>query len=197
MKDPTATVCTARLRLRRFTAADLDLMYRLQGDPQVMRYAGGARTREQVAEMLDERVLRYYDEHPGLGTWATVLDDGTCVGLHLLNHIYGEVHIQVGYLLFPEHWGKGYATEMCRAVLRYGFAELGLRQITAITDLPNVASQRVLLKAGLHRKGERVLPHPRYADCGPLAWFERDAAEWLTTEHDRGWGLTTAPPPET
>ena len=41
------------------------------------------------------------------------------------------------------------------------------------------ASQRVLLKAGLHRNGERAFAHPAYAPQGPLAWFERDAGEWL------------------
>src|SRR5207244_52271 len=102
-----------------------------------------------------------------------------CIGLHLLNHIQGESFIQVGYLLFPEYWGKGYATEMARAVVRYGYTELKLPQIVAITDLGNTDSQRVLLKIGLHRKGERALPHPAYAKGGPLAWFERDAADWL------------------
>lgn len=49
---------------------------------------------------------------------------------------------------------------MCRAVLRYGFAELKLPQIVVITDRDNVDWQHVLHKAGLHRNGERALPHP-------------------------------------
>ena len=60
-----------------------------------------------------------------------------------------------------------------------------LPQIVAITDLPHVMSQKVLLKSGLHRKGERNLPHPAYAAANPLTWFERDAADWLKDDAAR------------
>jgi RimJ/RimL family protein N-acetyltransferase len=183
MRHPTDSIQTERLALRRFTPQDLDPLSRLYSDPEVTRYIGGLKTREQAAEMLHDRILAYYDQHPGLGVWATEeRAGGAFIGIHLLNHIHGEPDIQVGYVLSREHWGRGYATEMCVALLRYGFAELGLPRIVAITDRPNVASQRVLIKAGLHRNGERTLPHPHYASCNPLAWFERDAADWLA-EH--------------
>jgi RimJ/RimL family protein N-acetyltransferase len=183
MKNAPPLPTTQRLALRRFTPDDLDLLDRLNGDPRVMRYAGGPKTRTQIAEMLKVRILDYYEQHQGLGSWATIeRATGECVGLHLLNNIHGESHIQVGYLLFPQHWGRGYATEMCVALLRYGFAEVGLEQIVAITDHGNVESQRVLLKAGLERHGERSFPHPNYAGQGPLAWFERDGGAWLA-EH--------------
>lgn len=179
MQDPHDSLTTERLALRRFTMDDLDLLVRLHTDIRVMRHAGGLLTREQSLEVLRERTVDYYEQHPGLGVWATIeRSSGECVGLHLLNNIRGETDIQVGYLLYPEYWGRGYATEMAVRVLRYGFETLGLPQIAAITDLENLASQRVLLKAGLLRKGERSLAHPAYQP-GPLAWFERDAADWL------------------
>lgn len=173
---------TQRLTLRRFTIDDLDLHCALTSDPEVMRYVGGVKTRAETEDMLRTRILAYYDENPGLGVWATVEKaTGACVGMHLINHIHGESLIQVGYTLFPRYWGRGYATEMTVGVLRYGFATLRLPQINAITDFPNTVSQRVLMKSGLHRKGERSFAHPRYAD-GPYAWFERTAADWLA-EH--------------
>lgn len=183
MRHADDTLTTARLRLRRFTEADLDELARLHADPAVMRWAGGTRTREQTWEILQERVLAYYDQHPGLGVWA--LEDratGCFIGLHLLNYIRGESYVQVGYRLLPAHWGRGYATEMCVAVLRYGFEVLALPQIVAITDQPNVASQRVLLKAGLRRNGERAFAHPAYVDAGLLAWFEADREPWLAAQ---------------
>jgi RimJ/RimL family protein N-acetyltransferase len=105
-------------------------------------------------------------------------------GFQDLNHIQGEIDIQVGYALFTEFWGRGYATEMAVALLRYGYATLSLPQIVAITNLQNTASQRVLLKAGLERRGERAFAHPAYADQGPMAWFESEREAWMTA-HQR------------
>ena len=60
----------------------------------------------------------------GLGIWATIeRASGAPIGLHLINHIRGETDIQVGYLLYPEFWGKGYATEGARAALRSQLAD--------------------------------------------------------------------------
>lgn len=173
---------TARLKLRRFTPADEALLYRLNSDATVMRYLGGPMTAEANRSTLENRILRYYGEHPGLGVWATLTrDEGRCIGFHLLNHVMGETTIQVGYRLFEADWGRGYATEMTVALLRYGFADLGLETIAANADLGNLDSQKVLLKSGLHRKGEVRLMHPAYAAYapGPVAHFERQAGDWL------------------
>jgi len=113
------------LSLRRLTRDYLDLLDRLNSDPQVMRYLGGPKDRAKSEAMLNERIL----------------------------------------VLFPQHWGRGYATEMAIALLRYGYTVLGLPLIVAIADLPNAESQGVLLKAGLQRKGERTFPD---LTCGSL-----------------------------
>lgn len=171
---------SARLYLRRFTPGDLPLLTALNADPLVMRWLGGVMTPEQSAELLRGRIIGYYDEHPGLGIWATVRrDSGECIGFHLLNNIHGEEQIQVGYRLFPQHWGKGYATEMTEALLHYAFRDLGLPTVAAITALDNHASQNVLLKAGLPRLADRGFPHPVYAPYGPMAYFERSVSDWL------------------
>jgi RimJ/RimL family protein N-acetyltransferase len=174
---------TDRLILRRFTSDEGALLARLHLDPRVMRYAGGVQTAEQSRAMFEQRVLAYYDANPGLGVWATIeRASGECIGLHLINHIQGESDIQVGYLLYPEYWGKGYATEGARAALRYAYGELRLPRIVAITDLANVESQHVLEKCGLRREGERALSHPSYAAAGPLAWFVSERDEWLAAQ---------------
>lgn len=170
---------TGRLGLRRFTPADLDWLAALYSDADVARHLGGVKSRSESQAFLDTRILDYYDEHPGLGIWVTVeRPTGARVGFHLLNHIRGESIIQVGYALEKSAWGAGFATEMAEAVLRYGFLDLKLPRIAGMTDLNNHASQRVLLKIGLERRGERAFPHPDYASAGPMAWFERDRQDW-------------------
>lgn len=179
-------LASARLVLRRYTAADLPALIALNADPEVMRWLGGPATADDSAQMLQTRILAYYDQHPGLGVWATIeRDSGAHVGFHLLNHVQGESLIQVGYRLHRRYWGLGYATEMTRALLRYGYTRLGLPLLMANTHLDNRASQHVLLKCGLRRRGERCFPHPAYAAFGPLAYFERRAADWLAEQTPR------------
>ena len=185
MTHPDDTLVTERLALRRFTLDDLGLLDRLGRDPRVMQYLGGVKDRATTETMLRERILAYYERHPGLGIWATTeRATGRCLGFHVLNHIQGESDIQVGYALFVDAWGKGYATEMAVALLCYGFATLQLPVIVAITNLDNAVSQRVLQKAGLRREGERRFAHPAYADQGPMAWFEADRTAWLAHRHE-------------
>jgi RimJ/RimL family protein N-acetyltransferase len=180
MKDAGAGLSTQRLTLRRFTAADFEWFHGLNGDPVVKRLMGGPATREGSAAMFRDRVLDYYEAHPGLGIWQTLLrDGGAAIGFHLLNNIQGESDIQVGYMLAQRYWGRGYATEMTLALIRYGLVDRGLPKMAAFTNLANVPSQRVLLKCGLRRNGERSFAHPAYAKDNPYAWFERDAAGWL------------------
>jgi RimJ/RimL family protein N-acetyltransferase len=55
--------------------------------------------------------------------------------------------------LRPEAWGRGYATEGARIVVRHAFDELELDRLIGVTHPDNVASQRVLMKAGLADAG--------------------------------------------
>ncbi len=171
---------TPRLSLRHITVDDLDWFIDLYSDPDITRYLGGTRSRAQIEQMMRDRILRYYEEYPGLGIWMTVeRATGASIGFQLLNTIQGESIIQVGFTLHKSAWGRGYATEMAAAVLRYGFVDLNLPRIVGMADRANVASQRVLARIGLHRNGERAFSHQAYAAQGPLAWFERDRDEWL------------------
>ena len=181
---------TPRLGLRRFTLDDLDWFAALSADAEVARYLGGPRDRQAAEDMFEARVLRYYDEHPGLGIWVTVeRETGRRVGYHLLNNIQGESMIQVGYTLGKDAWGLGYATEMASAVVRYGFVDLHIPCINGIASLANHPSQRVLEKIGLRRRGERTVPHPAYAAEGPMAWFDRTAEDWIAQHAGRAQGV--------
>jgi [ribosomal protein S5]-alanine N-acetyltransferase len=171
---------TDRLALRRFTPGDYHWLVALYQDAEVMKYGGGVKTPEQVKAVMRERILDYYDAYPGLGVWQTVdRATGAPLGFHVLNNIQGETIIQIGYFLVKSAWGRGYATEMARALLRYGFIQLRLPSISGMAERDNVASHRVLRKIGLRRNGERAFPHPAYAHAGPMAWFEREAADWV------------------
>ena len=148
---PRAWCVTKRLALSEITPADGNELYELDADPRVMRYIGSGRvsTRAQIDEAL-QRIPRAYALYPGLGTWrATRRDDGDFVGWFALKYIPGTSQVEVGYRLRFGAWGRGFATEGARALVRHGFDALGLYRILGVTHPDNAASQRVLVKAGL------------------------------------------------
>lgn len=146
---------TARLTLRRLTEADVDNLFALDSDPAVMRFlSGGAPTpREVIAREILPRFLGYYERYAGMyGVWAAIEKaSGDFVGWFSFHPqddgTPGEAAL--GYRLRRSAWGKGYATEGARALIRKGFTELGAARVIAATYQDNLASRRVMEKAGL------------------------------------------------
>lgn len=66
---------------------------------------------------------------------------------------HGTQEIELGYRFARKHWGKGYATEITKAALQYGFQKLGFSEIIAMTDPQNLASQKILNKIGFTKRG--------------------------------------------
>jgi RimJ/RimL family protein N-acetyltransferase len=152
---PPPWLQTLRLDLREFVASDFDDVYRLDRDPRVMRYItnGKPSTRSHVATVM-RRIRRNYRRYPGLGTWrASRRDTGAFIGWFSLKYIPRTVEVEVGYRLLRVAWGLGFATEGARELVRYGFEDVGLYRIIGITHPGNIASQRVLMKAGLAPAG--------------------------------------------
>lgn len=149
---------TDRLCLRRLSAGDLGWLTALHGDAAVMRYIDGGRPvpAEVVATVL-AGVLAEHERLPaGLGSFAAVpRAGGTPLGWLALRppSSTGIEHeqdaIEVGYRLFPSAWGLGYATEGVRALIRHAFTAVGVPRVVATTMTVNIASRRVLEKAGL------------------------------------------------
>jgi RimJ/RimL family protein N-acetyltransferase len=145
---------TERLVLRRFTEEDADNLFHLDNDPDVMRFlSGGTPTPRDVIETdILPRFLRSDDGFPGFGFWAAIdkatgdflgwfsfrASDAACTG-----------EVRLGFRLRKDAWAQGYATEGARALIRLGFAELGVQRVVATTYQDNLASRRVMEKAGM------------------------------------------------
>src|ERR687893_2778240 len=145
---------TERLALRRFTEADLDNLFDLDGDPEVMRFLTGGKPtpREAIRNETLPRILRYYERFAGLGFWAVIeKSTGDFLGWFEFRPPEGggPDEVELGYRLRESAWGKGYATEGARALIRKGFTELGVRRVVAQAMAVNSASRRVMEKAGL------------------------------------------------
>lgn len=149
-----AYLTTARLLLRRFTAADVEALVELDSDPAVMRYITGGRPtpRERITEETLPAFLAYYTRTPAFGYWAAhERSTGAFVGWFHLRPRRGAAtdDPELGYRLRRSAWGKGYATEGSQALIEKAFAELGARRVYAETMAVNAASRRVMEKAGL------------------------------------------------
>jgi RimJ/RimL family protein N-acetyltransferase len=145
---------TDRLVLRRFTADDLDDLVELDSDPEVTRYLTRALpVREKVAGAVIPGIVRYYEDHPGFGTWAAVEKaTGAFIGwFHLRPAQDGgrEEEPELGYRFHKAAWGKGYATEGSRALIERAFTQMHARRVFAVTMKINAGSRRVMEKTGL------------------------------------------------
>ena len=146
---------TERLTLRRFAADDADLLIELDSDPAVMRYlTGGEPTAPEVVRERDlPSILGEYERWGGtFGVFAAhELDSGGFIGWFCLRPERGGPadEVELGYRLRREAWGKGYATEGSRALLRRAFAELDVRLVCGATMSGNVSSQKVMEKVGM------------------------------------------------
>ena len=141
---------TDRLRVRTINNQDHERFFLLQGDPAVMRFIRPIKTREESDKALNEMLASGEPEEGG--RWMVEeKDSNRFVGtLAIIPVPYDTTKIQLGYALVPGFWGKGYATELAIAGLDYFWKHSDRNEIYAITEVPNIASQKVLLKAGFH-----------------------------------------------
>jgi ribosomal-protein-alanine N-acetyltransferase len=132
------------------TAAHWLDLRRMDENEQFMALLGGLRDKAGTVAYL-EMNMKHWADH-GFGMWM-LRDAATLavIGRAILRHldVEGVDEVEVGYGIMPECWGRGLATEIAEACVRIGFEQLQLPSLVAITTAPNLASQRVMTKAGL------------------------------------------------
>lgn len=153
MKDHRIGPTTARLELRQMSPDDAEAFFRIQTDPQVMRY-----THETPPGSVEE-LRRFMVEYPdfdrvGYGRWGCYLKEtGELIGFSGLKFVEELDATDLGYRFLPRYWGQGLATEAGVASLRHGFEEIGLERIDGFVLPDNAGSIRVLEKVGMQRDG--------------------------------------------
>lgn len=161
---------TDRLVLRQRTLEDMADLMAMDSDPEVTRYISGLAADFHEPDTVRDRILKTHE--PGLGTWTIEYRTGAgaYAGAIALVPLDGGPEIEIGYRLPRPLWGKGIASEAVQCVLHHGFETVGLERIVAVTDMRNLASQRVLVKCGMRHAGWR----DAYGDRLMLFAIERD-----------------------
>lgn len=143
---------TDRLLLRTLAEEDLDAVLDFWGDEEVMKYCGGAGSRER-----EERALKFYinlQNERGYSPYAVILkENAELIGVCGFNPPYDHEYMELMYHFAKKYWGKGFATEAGIACVNYAREYLNAEKIVAYIDPNNQASEKVLTKLGFIYQG--------------------------------------------
>jgi [ribosomal protein S5]-alanine N-acetyltransferase len=163
---------TERLHLRPFRPGDEAAIHAVYADPEVMRFVGHGAHRTSAETAAALRTYGDVLERHGYSFLAVterasgaLIGDG---GLHPLAGIGPDV--ELGYTLARRAWGRGYATELGRALIQYAFTVLRVPRVVAQVEPANAASRHVLAKLGMSERETRIAygrPHLLYSVENP------------------------------
>lgn len=147
---PLTVFVTERLAVRHWHDGDLADLVGVYGDADAMRWVGEGRALTTAECLRWIEVTRENIRRRGYGMFAMTLRHApVVVGFCGLVHPGGQPLAEVKYALHRAHWGRGYATEAVAGLLSHGARAHGLGHVVATAAPANLASHRVLLKAGL------------------------------------------------
>ena len=157
--------------MRPWCSSDREPFARLNADPRVMEHFPSPLSREE-SDALADRIDGHIAEH-GWGLWAVEIPGlagfAGYIGLAVPRFTaHFTPCTEIGWRLAAEWWGRGYATEGARAVLRFAFSDLGLREVVSFTTVSNEASQRVMKRIGMTRNPADDFDHPGLPPDHPL-----------------------------
>lgn len=184
MPPPTYPIETDRLRLRPYSAADVDDLFAMHSREDVVRYLyWEVRDREQVAAMLERRQTRTALEQEGdaLILAVELKESGRVIGDVLLQWTSEERRQgEIGFIFHPDFHGRGYASEAALVMLRLGFDELDLHRIVGRCEAGNVDSTRLMERLGMRQEAhfrENEFVKGRWDDELVFAMLHREWAE--------------------
>lgn len=167
---------TERAILRPFVPADYEAVYAFGSHPEVNRYTGDIviQSPEEAEKLIRKIWLNDYQTY-GYGRWATIYKaDQRLIGFAGLKYLPEIDETDIGYRFLPEYWGQGLATEVSKAIIRYGFEVLKLPRIIGIAMPENIASSRVLEKIGLQFDREDGY----MGDNGKYLWYKVERSDF-------------------
>jgi RimJ/RimL family protein N-acetyltransferase len=166
---------TSRLSLRLVQESDRADLHALEQDQEVMRYLNGGKPTPEAGGPADFLMPR--GSEPDVWV-AFEKPGGKFVGWFIL-HATGPGAGELGYRLRRDVWGRGLATEGCRALIAKGFEEFGLERIYASTMAVNLPSRRVM-----ERLGMRHVRTVHFNFTNPLPGSEQGDVEYEITRNE-------------
>jgi RimJ/RimL family protein N-acetyltransferase len=175
---------TERLILRHWQPSDRPIFALMNADPRVMEHFPALLTAEESDQMAD-RIDTHFQQHGFSMCAAELRETREFIGFIGLAKPRFDAPftpcVEIGWRLACEYWGRGLVTEGARAMVRYAFENLALRQIVSLTVPANIRLQRVMTKLGMKRDPADDFDHPSLPDGHRLkrhVLFRLDRSEW-------------------
>ncbi len=174
---------TDRLLLRQLTLSDVKDFLEYRSDEAVAKYQGWdiISDEKEAYDYLEA----YSKNKPGvMGEWATIgielKSDNKLIGdLGIKTHQFSTEHGEIGFTIARNFWQKGYGKEAVTALINYAFTELKMHRITGVSNVANVASQKLMEAIGMRREGHFT----------KNIWFKGDwKDEYLYAILEEEWG---------
>lgn len=143
-----------RLIFERYSEADFDTFFRLVSDAQIMKMILGRPLFEDEARVRFQNMLSINQINTKIGHYKVIdISTGKTIGQAKLEMT--EINqAEIGYLIIPEYWKKGYGTEMAQTLVELSRNIAEIYSLIAIIDPENIASKRILEKQGFQRDYE-------------------------------------------
>lgn len=150
---------TDRIICRRLALPDVEDLHAVYSDPDAMRWVddGQPIRRSECLRWLDVTLENYASRGYGMSTLVR-REDGSVIGFCGLVHPNKQPEVEIKYALHRRFWGRGLATEAVKAMLAYARREFQISEVIATVASENMASRRVLIKAGMEVLARRSEP---------------------------------------
>ena len=142
------------LGFRNWKTSDLDELYRLNSNTEVMRFFPFTASKEQCGDFI-KRMQQQFQTHKYCYFATEKLETQEFIGFVGLSLQTYEADFNpstdIGWRLLPDFWGNGYATEGAKRCLSYGFETLNLSEIVSVAPSINIPSIKVMEKIGMQK----------------------------------------------
>jgi ribosomal-protein-alanine N-acetyltransferase len=156
--NPFPNLESERLRFRKLNNEDAPEILKLRGNTEIMKYIPRplATTLQEALDhikIINDKI----DENVDINWAITERESDKCIGIIGFYRTQPEnFRTELGYMIMPEYWGKGYITEAVKRLLHFAFENLNFHSIEAVIDSRHIASEKVLIKSGFRKEAHFV-----------------------------------------
>ncbi len=148
---------TPRTIIKEISLSDIDELFELYKDPDIIRFIPPLQpTKREELDFQKEYIKKMYGFF-GYGFWNVIdRDSNKLIGRAGLSNREGFEYLELGYLFSKPYRGKGIATEVCTAIIKYAVEILGAERLNAFIQPENTGSVHLAEKLGFKYTGEEI-----------------------------------------